>query len=287
MYEDEISNTALLFTINYNKLIDTAESYIKESEKLRKSDKGALYEAIAYQRVLRETKAELRFFTHTVSEYILKNNAPGKTITWGEALSEHRGEVVQIEEKDRVSEGNTSEVYRLKNSTGEYKYFKEEEKFIGNASGIWTDLFVHRKSMDGYDPSFEKELEEFNKNLYNKVFRDVEQSFPNKRKMQKNAFYAVFVNLPFLYRKNLEAYGKDGENANFFYDLMSGNGHAGILSETESDFLDGYKKYKVSPIFPMLRKMQDKAPKLLMFIGDMLAKLSKTYNTAFLASEEA
>ncbi len=183
-YEKNIFDSSMAIKRTYDIFIESCDTYLKDK------NADATYKELV--QVLRSSYEHVRkVFSNKITEY-LKGHVPDESATWFDALSSASGRIVHLDAKGVQEIGRgTSRVYKVKDGERNL-YYKEEEKISMGPIDAWETILSKAKNIEGYDPSFESDLEKLN-NAMNEEFALL------KAAMEKNDDEEISFQLNHLY----------------------------------------------------------------------------------------
>ncbi len=256
-YQEEINNTGIIFTMQYNKYIAACDRYLNKKNLPRD---GKSY----VEKLMNKAEKELKIFNNALTDF-LDESRELKDITWGDAITRRVDNRVELNTKKAKNVGaGTSDVFKIKRGTSEYGYFKAEENLGRDTADCWNIIYNKYNN--------DKELGENERKALNGLAESLKKDFENieneKDAAKKQAMIRSFY-------KEVCGGALKGYR---FYNTMAVPGNKSMQEMVQK------RNYNCWQYF---RKLGTDDPKMVNFVAAIMEEFCRKYNSFAIATGSA
>ena len=245
-FSQEVFDGTLAVTRVYDMLVEGCNSYLKTG----KNEAVLDHVKTIKSRILHTRKV----FANSITGF-LAGHIPDGSTTWAEAIAAKSGQLYDISQKEtKILGEGTSTVYQMKKDQ-ENIYFKKDDKTATDPVKAWEMVKSNVKSMKGYSPDFDKNLEE--------LFKDMEEAFEAYNEAVKD--------------KDQELIGQIEHDLYQSFVL-------GAMSKSGKNFLKNYgSDRKARYNYPVIGKLYNLSKDKVYgtFVNSLITEFVKTFNAYY------
>ena len=292
-YERELASAGLMLTVNYNRLIETINSYLdyaknknepydlrnQEAEELRRKYGGKIqkadipFETDRYEKLLEELKSEMHTINSCITEFVANHRDQveenDKSFNWGQIINERNKVVLEIDEKSKNVGAGTSDVYVVQRSQEKKQFCKPDEILEENQYEIWKNMYAEIKQSKDYKPEYKETLAQLDKLMKNTVLDGIKNAPESKIEALEDRTY---VDMIYVSHHYTDYRGRKSNNV--FLDAMDPDVNINVIKR---DIQDNRARSDLYDFLETLRSDTDQDKKF--FIADILKEYCKKINT--------
>ncbi len=283
-FNDDITGAGLMFTIAYNKYMDTLKRYIAYNEERKPKDevldirympkdslknpgKPDLYRLDECKDKLVEAENELHTLHNAITEYLSEHDVKKakSDVKWSTMLKKQGQVRVTIDNKTKNVGAGTSVVYLVHRNENKKQYIKPNDIMPDSAVKLWEETYDDLSLVKNYDKDTADELNKF---MHDNLLKDLKGNLSNKDR--ENGEWKLAKNL----RDAADEYAEFNHKRNFLEDILNPNYPWDYFVQFKEHI---QKKYNIDlPMVDYLYTLRDtKTPKQKSFIKAVLKDFSK------------